>query len=113
VLVGAAYLFEYERLDHRDGVSDSGARRTAHRASIYITGHEDLSTGVAIVETFYVQPRLDQPSDLRMLGELAVQSKLTGHVALKDGFTVAYDRTPPDGVKRYDTALEVSLIATF
>lgn len=67
----------------------------------------------ATVETVYIQPRLDDPGDVRVLGELAVQSKLSSRVALKDSFNVAYDRTPPDGVKRYDTALEVSLIATF
>ena len=113
LLAGAAYLYEYERLDRRPGTIDAGARSTAHRTSAYLTGHEDVSAGAAIVETAYVQPRLDDPGDVRVLGELAVQSKLSPHLALKDSFTVAYDRTPPDGVKRYDTALEVSLIATF
>lgn len=113
LLAGAAYLYEYERLDRRPGTIDAGARSTAHRASVYLTGHEDASATATIVETVYAQPRLDDPGDVRVLGELALQSKLSPHLALKDSFNVAYDRTPPDGVKRYDTALEVSLIATF
>jgi hypothetical protein len=113
LLAGAAYLYEYERLDRRPGTIDAGARSTAHRASVFLTGHEDASATAAVIETVYVQPRLDDPGDVRVLGELALQSKLSTHFALKNSFTVAYDRTPPDGVKRYDTALEVSLIATF
>ena len=113
LLAGAASLFEYERLDRRTGTLDAGARTTAHRASVYVTGHEDLSGGVAIVETVYAQPRLDDPGDLRLLGELAAQSRLSSRIALRNSFNVAYDRTPPDGVKRYDTALEISVLVTF
>jgi hypothetical protein len=113
VLAGAAYLFEYERLDTRPGTLDVGARTTAHRASLYVTGHENLSDGVVIVETVYAQPRLDHPGDVRVLGELSVQSKLSSRIALKDSLTVAYDRTPPSGIKRYDTALEIAVLVTF
>jgi Protein of unknown function, DUF481 len=112
VLAGAAYLFELEHLDERDGAVDRGRDSVAHRASLYVTGHEDLSKSVAIVETFYVQPRLDRPSDLRLLGELAVQTKLSSRIALKDSFVIAYDASPPDQVKRLDTALEVSLLVS-
>lgn len=113
VLAGAAYLFEYERLDTRPGTVDAGDRTTAHRASIYVTGHENLGAGVEIIETVYAQPRLDHPGDIRVLGELSVQSKLSSRIALKDSLTVAYDRTPPAGIKRYDTALEVGVVVTF
>jgi len=113
VLAGAAYLYEYERLDTRPGTLDAGARSTAHRASVYVTGHENLGSGVVIVETAYAQPRLDHPGDVRVLGELAVQSKLSSRIALKDSLTIAYDRTPPAGIKRYDTQLEVSVLVTF
>lgn len=113
LLAGVAYIFEYERLDRRAGTIDAGERATAHRASVYLTGHEDLAASATIIETVYAQPRLDDPGDVRVLGELALQSKLSSRIALKDSFNVAYDRTPPDGVKRYDTALEVGLIVTF
>lgn len=113
VLAGAAYLVEREQIDQRSGTDDAGETSTAQRASVYLTGRERLGAGVAIVETLYAQPRVDRPSDVRLLGELAVVSKLTEHIALKDSFTVAYDRTPPDGVERLDTALEVSLLLSF
>jgi Protein of unknown function, DUF481 len=113
VLVGAAYLYEYERLDTRVGTLDAGERFTDHRGSVYVTGHENLGAGAAIVETVYAQPRFDDPGDIRVLGELSVLSKLSSRIALKDSFNVAYDRSPPDQIKRYDTQLEVSVIVTF
>jgi hypothetical protein len=113
LLAGAAYLFEYERLDRRPGTIDAGLRTTAHRASVFLTGHEEPGDGVLIVETIYAQPRIDDPGDLRMFGELSLLSKLASRVALKNAFTVAYDRTPPDGVRRYDTQLEVAIVVTF
>lgn len=113
ILLGVAYMFEYEELDNRMGTVDAGEDAFAHRASAYITGHEDLSDKVAIVQTVYVQPRLDAPSDLRILGELAVQTKLTTHIALRNSFTVAYDASPPDQVETLDTALELALIVSW
>lgn len=113
VLAGAAYLFEYDRLDRRPGVADPGRRTIEHRASLYLTGRENLSATVTIVETVYLQPRIDHPADLRILGELSVLSKLAARVALRNSFTVAYDDTPPDGIKRYDTALELAVLVTF
>ena len=113
VLGGIAYIYEDERLNRRSGTIDAGLHSTAHRISAYVTGHQDLSSTAAIVETVYAQPRIDDPGDLRLLGELSVQSKLTSRVALKDSFNVAYDRTPPAGVKRYDTSLEAAVIVTF
>jgi hypothetical protein len=113
VLTGVAYILEYEHLDDRVGVSDAGARSTAHRGSAYVTGRENVGDGVTIVETFYAQPRIDEPGDLRLLGELAVVSKLSSRVALKNSFNLAYDRTPPEGVERTDTALELAVVVTY
>jgi hypothetical protein len=113
LLAGAALLFEYERLDRRPGAIDAGLRTSALRSSVYLTGHEEPGDGVLIVETIYAQPRVDHPADVRMLGEISVQSKLASRVALKNSFTVAYDRTPPDGVQRYDTQLDVAVVVMF
>jgi hypothetical protein len=113
VLVSLSYLYEDEQLDQRAGTIDAGVHSTAHRLSAYVTGHETIGTGTTIVETVYAQPRIDDPGDIRIYGELSLQNKLTAHIALKDSFNVAYDATPPDGVKRYDTSLEASVIVSF
>lgn len=112
LLAGAAYVIEYERLDRRAETIDAGWRTVAHRGSFYLTGHEVLGAGIEVVETLYAQPRLDHPSDVRLLAELALQSKLASRIGLKNSLSVAFDATPPDGVRRYDTALEIALVLT-
>jgi hypothetical protein len=113
VLAGASYLFEIEQLDNRMGTIDAGDRTVFHRASVYLTAVEKAGPHVALVQTFYAQPRLDEPDDFRLLADLSITTKLSKHVALTDGFTIAYDRTPPDGVVRVDTQLTIGLIAQF
>jgi hypothetical protein len=112
LLAGAAYLFEYERLDRRDGTSDAGERSVFHRASFYVTGTHKLNKTNSITETIYAQPRLGQPSDIRILAEIAVVSQLSKRLALSDALTFSYDRTPPDEIEQLDTQLVVSLILT-
>jgi len=111
-LAGAAYLFEYERLDDRADTIDAGNRTVYHRASMYLTGTEAIGETVAVTQTFYIQPRFDDPADLRFLGELSLTSKLSKHVALTDAFVVAYDSRPPDGIRTYDTQLRIALLLT-
>ena len=113
LLAGAAYLFNYERLDTRPGTIDAGKRLNEHRASFYLTGKQQLSSHVTLIETVYAQPRLDAASDLRMLGEFTVQTKLHEKVALTNGFTVAYDAAPPDEIVAYDTELKVGVLVTW
>jgi len=113
ILAGAAYLFEIERLDTRPGTIDAGVRSVAHRSSLYVTGIERVGEQVSILETVYVQPRLDDLQDVRLLGELALTSKLATHVALTNSLTVAYDRTPPDGVEQFDMQLKIGVLVTF
>ncbi len=110
LLVGAAYMFEYIRLDHRTDVTDSGRRFTGSRASVYVTGREQLVANVAFVQTFYVQPLIEDGSNYRLLGDAAIEVKLSKRIAITDGFTVDYDSAPPDGVHHYDTLLKVGLV---
>ncbi len=112
MLAGAAYMFEYERLDERDGVPDAGARDTAHRASFYLTGTEKIGATTALNQTIYMQPRLDAFGDFRALAEVSVTSKINDRVALTQAFVAAYDRRPPVGIERYDTQLRFSVLVT-
>ncbi|HEU4726799.1 MAG TPA: DUF481 domain-containing protein [Kofleriaceae bacterium] len=113
MLAGAAYLYEVNQLDTRAGTIDAGERKAVSRASIYLTGHENVAAAAAFVETVYVQPRLDDPDDLRLLGELSIVTKLSTWLSLKNSFTAAYDRSPPDRIKRYDTQLDLGAVVTF
>ena len=111
-LAGAAYLIEYERLDERDGVPDAGARGTAHRGSFYVTATQKIGGTTALNQTVYIQPRLDEPGDVRLFAELSVTSKISERVALSQAFVGAYDRRPPAEIERYDTQLRFSVLLT-
>jgi len=113
LLAGVAYLFELEQLDARRGTIDAGLRTISSRASMYLTGTEKIGPAVTIAETVYLQPRLDEPGDLRVLGELSATMKLSQRFALINELTAAYDRTPPDGIRRYDTQLKAGLLVVF
>lgn len=110
---GLAYMFDYEQIDTKAGAIDAGRRTIQHRASSYLTGDEKLTATTELVETVYVQPDFADADATRVYGELSLINKLTAHVALTNGFTVAFDQRPPDGVKRYDTELKVGALVTF
>jgi hypothetical protein len=112
-LTGIAYMFELEQFSDLESAPDAGQRFYQHRASFYVTGNVNFTESVSLVETVYLQPRIDELDDVRVLGELALTKKLSKRIALTDGFIVAYDRTPPDGIKRLDTQLRIALLVTF
>ena len=51
--------------------------------------------------------------DVRLLPLLIVESKLSMRWMLTNGLSVAYDASPPDGVKTYDIALKAGVLVTF
>jgi len=65
------------------------------------------------VNTVYVQPRLGEPDDLRVLEEAALKVGVAGPVSLKVSVTVRYDGAPPVGVKPLDTDLSNRLVWDF
>ena len=110
--VGVAYMLEYEQL-RDDGASDSGQSELQHRASNYITGSFEIDERVQAIETFYIQPRLTDAGDIRLLNESQLVVKLTKKVSLTTTFTLSYDRRPPDTIEKLDTALKSGLTLEF
>jgi len=111
---GVAYMFEYEKLSTTNDemgvpLSDSGEIHKDHRGSSYLMGSFNLDDRVALVETLFVQPRLTDPSDVRLLSDSTINVSLTKRVTLSNSFIIAYDRNPPVTVRRLDTRLLSSL----
>ena len=48
-----------------------------------------------------------------MLGEVSIEARFATRFALTNGFAIAYDATPPDGVKTYDLSLKTGVLVTF
>ena len=112
--LGVAYMFEGEVVREpnpaggTDDVSD-----LAHRISSYLVGSYEPNERVQLVETFYVQPRLTDANDLRLLSDASVIAKITEMIAFTTSFNVSYDSRPPSGVKKLDTALKSSVTISF
>ncbi|MCA9676017.1 MAG: DUF481 domain-containing protein [Kofleriaceae bacterium] len=113
LIAGLAYMLEYEALDDRMGVADAGETSIEHRLSSYLTGSYKVDAKIAVTQTVYVQPRIDDPADLRLLSETALTSKLSSWLAVTTSLIVARDASPPDGIEPLDSALKVQLGVTF
>lgn len=110
--VGVAYMYELEQLsvvDDDPSVTDSGTNDTAHRLSSYLVGHYELGERLQLVETFYVQPRLDDFDDTRLLNQSSLVVKATDKLSLATTFTLAFDNRSPQTVDKTDTALQTTL----
>lgn len=106
---GVAYMYELEQLSVAEGTADSGTNDTAHRLSSYLVGSYEYSDRLQLVETFYVQPRLTDAADTRLLSESSMVVRATKKLSLTTSFTVAYDNRTPETVEKTDTALQTTL----
>lgn len=109
---GVAVMMEHERL-RRDGLPDAGDSYTDPRLSTYAMGRATIWENVDLVETVYAQPRLDRPSDLKLLNETGLSLKVNDHLAAKVAFNLTWDTAPPDGVKPLDTQVKTSLMLSW
>lgn len=113
IFLGTGLMFESERLDLAPD-SPEERRVEAVRSTSYLAVKLRFpARGVLLSGTLYVQPRVDQPSDVRFLQEATLQVPLNRHLALGLELTVRYDREPPLGVDEQDLALTHYLSYSF
>jgi hypothetical protein len=97
VFVGTAYVPELEVLDRALFLaqpSGDGAINVWHRVGQVIDARVGRGP-VQLFNTLYVQPRVDDPGDLRVLDEAALVVGLAEHVSLKLAASVRVDTRPP------------------
>lgn len=112
VHTGIGYMFEHERLDlPADAVHP--ARTSNHRLTTYTTARLAVGSSGAASLTVYVQPRLDEIDDVRVLGDARLSAGLTDRMSLTMSFDLRYDSRPPDTVSRLDSTLRTGLGVTF
>lgn len=109
---GVAYMLEYERL--RDDMQvDAGTDDLQHRISSYLLGHYEIDDRLQLVETFYVQPRLTDPNDIRFLNDSTLVVSVTKKLSFNTTFNVSFDNAPPATIEKLDTALTSSVTYDF
>jgi Protein of unknown function, DUF481 len=110
--VGVSAMLEYEQL-RNDGEPDAGARTTDVRVSSYVLGRVKVMENMSLVETLYVQPRVNRLSDLRLLNETLLVVEPNERFTLSTGIVITYDTAPPATVPRLDTQLRTGLGVKF
>lgn len=109
---GTAYMLEYERIDVKPGAPDA-PETVSHRWTSYLTERISFSEDRFLLQsTTYIQPRLDDLSDYRLLEELEAQGKITELISFGVNLSVLHDSAPPTGVKKTDLRLSTAVHLT-
>jgi hypothetical protein len=111
LFLGVAYMFERDAYALAPG-DPAPSIQTAHRVSAYLSARTTLADGIDAVTTTYLQPRIDDPSDLRVLSESGFVFKIARWLSTSIAFTAHYDSRVPIGVLRTDTELKNALALT-
>lgn len=112
VYVGTGYMLEHDAINIVPGSPDR-ADYWQHRWNNYASVSYRLDTRVTLAETFYLQPRFDDFTDVRMLDEAALVFKITPVLSAAITGTFHFDSTPPTGVLTTDLDIKNALALTF
>jgi hypothetical protein len=112
ISLGTAAMFELEEIDEELGIDEPTT--TVGRWSNYLSLKLYLGDpNVGVVNTIYVQPRLDEFSDYRVLSEGEVTVGVTEALAFVVSVSILYDSEPPEAVEKLDLTIKNSLSVSF
>jgi len=111
---GLHYMFELEQLSAGGAAEGEPLQELNHRSSSYLTFTWDMTDGLSLQETAYVQPKLDDPlADFRLSNEVQLTAKVSDHFSLGTSFQLAWDRAAPAHVEALDSVTLATLTAGF
>jgi len=112
LVVGSAWMFEYEELANAaDREQESRTRH--HRWSNYLVTNIFVDERLSFSNILYAQPCVDAFSDIRVLDEATLSISMTKNLVLQNSMNLRYDSQPPDGVERTDLSLTSGILITF
>lgn len=100
---GLGYFFEHERLSRQEDVGDSGLKRYNHRLGSYGTFAWKPDPVISLQQTVYFQPRLDDPTDLRLMSLTALGMKVKDNLAVSASLQIQYNTWTPETILKLDT----------
>ena len=112
VFQGTTPMYEYETLTD-DDAGRSPATTSTVRWSNYVNARLRITESVQFAGTVYVQPRVDEVDDVRVLHQAALGVDVTKYVRLTAELDLRYDSRPPDTVESLDLALRNGLKVSF
>ena len=112
IFQGTTPMYEYETLTD-DAAGQSPETTSTVRWSNYVNARLRITKNVQFSGTVYVQPRVDEVDDVRVLHQAALGVDVTKHVRLTAELDLRYDSRPPDTVESLDLALRNGLKVSF
>ncbi|MFV8752752.1 DUF481 domain-containing protein [Nannocystaceae bacterium ST9] len=107
------YMIEHERIAVAPGAPDS-PRSIAHRWTSYVVARLSVAEGALRMQsTTYVQPRFDDPGDLRLLEEFEAMARVSEVFSIGATLSVLYDSRPPSEVEPLDLRLGSTVRLSF
>ena len=105
-------MAEFEDLEEKKA-GDHPVTVNVARWSNYLNLRLVLTDKTFLINTLYVQSRLDAIDDVRLLNEAALGVALTEHLLFRTTFNLRYDSRPPGEIKQLDLSLVNGLTVTF
>ncbi len=109
---GTGVMLEHERLK-LDEAAVHPRRTTTIRSSTFLTLRLSPAEQLVVTSTTYLQPRVGNPGDVRVLESFRLASPISEQLALTVSFDMRYDSDPPDGIARLDTTLRTGVTYTY
>lgn len=107
--VAALPMFEHFRILD-DAVADAGEVAREWRVSAYLKGAwQPAGRDWELEGITYVQPRVDDPADLRVVGSVSLQMALFEPLALRLGGSLRYDASPPLETRQLSALASIGL----
>lgn len=105
---GTGYLLEDERRNIEPGVGEP-VFMTNHRSSSYLSVRLMLDDRIQLVSTTYLQPRLDDATDIQVLSDSSLLFDITEHLSFTTSFVLEHDTQSPTGAENTDVRLTQGL----
>jgi hypothetical protein len=112
IAYGTSSMFEYERISVPERALDD-PESVALRASNYLTATWLMDSRTRLLGTVYIQPRIAEPDDVRLLFESALSTRLGQRFEVTVLVTLRYDSAPPTLVKAIDAEVKNALVLRF
>lgn len=112
IYLGTTPMLEHEALNPAK-VTTQDPSTTVVRWSNYFVGRTETANNVVLGTTFYVQPRINEWADLRLLGDLSLNVLLNKYISFGVTMTYRYNSQPPANLKSYDLLLQNTLTVSF
>jgi putative salt-induced outer membrane protein YdiY len=98
---GLGGFYSQEKLEPRPGTSDQGEERL-WRGNTYLLLHYRLNDTAGVHNTLYLQPKLGDAGDYRLLEQASLNITLSERLDLKLSLDITRDSRPPQGVEKTD-----------